>query len=210
MTEIEVYQSIMDLCIAHSSTVEHKEIHGFGVGYLDMLNTNNLEKSEFRQGLFYSEKWYQKGTNPNAVILDYPFVLMLPVQVNGEINSKGAQLERDQYTCAIFVLDLLFNDRNGNSNSVYAKRSLEQIQADTQVIGVQLLKEFNKKYNAAPPKKQLANGGRFTAEKLYEFSNKRFAGTSFQFSILANPSCEDGSFDYGKEYSEKKEKFCKC
>ena len=211
MNEQDLYRNVMELCIAHTSTTEWKQVHGFGVGYLDQVATSdNMDKSDFRAGLFYSEKWYENGMNPNEMKMDYPFVLMLPVQTTGEINSKGVQTERDVLNCVVFVLDLLYRDRNGNADSAYAKRSLEQIQADTFQIGKQLLKQFNKRYNANAPKMQLANGGKFTSEKVFEFTNKRFAGSSFQFSVAVIPDCEDGTFDFGKDFPEKKEKFCGC
>jgi hypothetical protein len=210
MTELDIYQKIMELCIAHKSSTEWKETHGFGVGYLDQLNTNNLEQSDFRKGLFYSEKWYKAGMNPNSMPIDFPMILMLPIAESGEIDKKGTVSGMKSYDCMIFVLDLLYRDRQGSDKTAYAKRSREQLWADTNQIGVELLQEFNKKYFADTPKIYIGNDGKYRGEKLYEFSNSRLAGTSFEFSIKVPGGCEKGTFDYEKDFPEKKEKFCQC
>jgi hypothetical protein len=210
MTELELYDNLMSLCIAHKNNVEWRECHGFGVGYMHQINTDNFSQSDFRKGLFYSEKWYKSGTNPNSMMLDFPFVLMLPVEEHGNIDRTGKHSGIRQFTVVFFVLDLLYNDRNGNTNSAYSKRSYEQVHSDTQRIGEEILMEYNNKFFNTIPKSYLANDGAYTAQKITDVGNKKLAGTSFEFTVKMHAGCSKGTFDYDKEYSEKKEKFCKC
>lgn len=204
MTELDIYGRFRDMSIAHSNPVEWLECHGFGVGYMDMLNTNNLDQSDYRKTYFYSEKWYNEGMNPNSTPLDFPFILMLPVAGDGGILKKGGT-EQEIFTMVFYVTDLMFQDRMGHKDNDYAKRTREEIFAHTHQIGQQILMEFFAKVNGVESKFQPV--GEYHFEKVYDITNRRIAGTMFEQKVKLAGTCTVGTFDYGKEFTERKEKF---
>ncbi len=208
MNENELYSRFKTLAIAHTNTVEWKELHCFAVGYIHELNTGNMNQSAFRKDYFYSEKWWQKGKNPNELLNDYPMALMLPVTESGDISRDGLLTSPLTFKCTLFIIDLLFNDRNGNKETAYSKRSREEIWNTTKEIGRQLLREYNKKYFKSVDKKKsfLANNGKYTGDSVYEYANGRFAGSMLEFEVTIPSDCEDGVFDYTREFPENKEK----
>ncbi len=202
MNELNIYERFRDISIAHTNPVEWLECHGFGVGYIDMLDTNNLEQASYRKKYFYSEKWYTAGCNPNTLTLDFPNVLMLPVAGNGGVLTKTNSWD-EEYNLVFYVADLMFRDRNDTDSSAYAKRTREELFAHTHEIGLQLLQEFMKTTG-------FQKIGDYRFEKFYDMNNKRLAGTWFEQKVKIVTPCEGSTFNYDKEFSEKKEKFCNC
>lgn len=203
MTELDIYERSRDICIAHANAIEWLQIHGFGVGYMDMLNTNNLSQADYRKKYFYSEKWFLEGMNPNSMPLDFPFVLMLPVAGDGGMLRKG-----ETHNLVFYVVDLMFNDRNGVKDSAYSKRSREEIFAHTHQMGQEFLMEMFGAVGGLQSKFQSIGGYKF--EKMYDITNRRLVATSFEQKIKIVGTCTPGTFDYDKEFSERKEKFCNC
>ena len=195
----QIYQYGKDIAVAHTNPVDYKQINGFGVGYPFELNAENMEKAKFRSDLFYAEKWYLKGKAESEMLVDYPFVLMLPVKRYGEI-PKAKQPTTSDYTLVFWVLDLLYYDRHNNNESKAAKRSREEVFNDTSIIAQQYLIELSS---------QLKSSGAFiikektyTEEKVYNFLNDRLAGSSIELQIRVPNDCPSGIFDYNKIYSQ--------
>jgi hypothetical protein len=211
MSEIKVYNAFMELCIAHRHAQEWREVHGFGVGYMDMLDTGNLEQAPLRKGLFYSEKWYNSGMNPNNMQPDFPFVLMIPVAESGSIEPSGRQQQWKVYECLFYVLDLAFHDRNNSTATTYARRSREQVFESCSAMGTELLQELNRRFNQqGKDRMMLADEGRYRSERLYDIGAGRLAGASFECRVKVPAGCEQGTFLYDSAYVQKKEKFCGC
>lgn len=207
MDEITLYENFRDIAIAHQHTSEWRKANGFGLGYLSDLNTDNLEQSTFRKDYFYSEKWYQSGKNPNKPLLDFPFVMMLPVAVQSEVERNGFHSGTRLFSIVFYVLDLIGYDRNNVKESPYARRSREEIWRDTQAIGEEILMEFNARGFTSQPKYYLGNNGRYTCEKVFDLANRRLAGTQFELQLNMAAGCPKGSFDYSRVFPQQQEKY---
>lgn len=202
MDEITIYERFRDMCIAHTNTTEQLECHGFGVGYLFHMNLDSFDQANFRKDLFYSEKWFQTGKDSAQMKFDFPFCLMVPPRIVSSTTRKG-YLDKEQiHSITIFIFDLLYDDRQGNKDSAYSRRSREKVWSDTATIGRQLIVEFAK-LNPADTDKFIVMED-ITEEKVFEWESKRLAGTSLEFKVKVFATCEAGTFDYDREFPGQK------
>jgi|GEM_PF-4350683 len=194
MDGTSIYEIFRDIAIVHSNSEEWRSVHCFGVGFLADLNTDNLEQSFFRKEYFYSEKWNEAGKDASDVKLDFPMCMFEPVVSSGEIDKEGKQTGNRIFKCTMYIADLYGYDRNNVDDSTYAKRTREAIWRDTEFMGLQMLKEFNRVGWLSQPKFSLANGGKYETDSMFDIANKRLVITSFDFSITIPVACLDGSF----------------
>lgn len=199
MQEIDIYRKMMEVAIAHKNKFDYKQINGFGVGYPFELNAENMEKAKFRSELFYAEKWFLKGKPADEMYIDYPLVLMLPVRRSGEIPMKKTS-STSEFKIVCWIVDLLYNDRNNNPESVAAKRSREEVFNDTSVISQEYLSELKNKFKEIGV--VITNGNVYSEEKVYNFMNDKLAGSAIEFSIRVPNDCPDSEFDYVKTYTQ--------
>lgn len=212
MDELTLYSKIRDICTAHTNTTEQLEIHGFGVGYLWHMNLDNFDQSAFRKDHFYSEKWYQTGKDPQRMILDFPFVLLLPPGDEGHIKKSGVIDPNIDMRLTFIVFDLLNNDRNNVSSSDYAKRSKEQVWRDTKKLGRELLKQLGTWTPEDNPNDyfMILDHGAYSSSKVFEWQSGRLAGTQFEIKVRIIDDCGDvGSFDYSRTFPENKSSLSK-
>lgn len=193
MDSIDLYEIFRDICKAHSNAEEWRTIHCFGVGYLADLNANNFDQSTFRKDYFYAQKWENKGRTQQSPVLDFPMCIMEPPTHAGEVERNGIKTTDLVYTTTIYIADLCGYDRNNNSATVYAKRSKEVVWRDTELMGLQILKEFNRVGYASQPKFSLGNNGRYRGDRLYDVANQKLIITSFEISIVMPAGCIDGT-----------------
>lgn len=194
MDGTSIYEIFRDIAIVHSNNEEWRSLHCFGVGFLADLNTDNLEQSFFRKEYFYSEKWNETGKDVSNIKLDFPMCLFEPVVSSGEVERNGDSTGDRVYKCTMYIADVYGYDRNNSNESTYAKRTREDIWRDTEYIGLQMLKEFNRVGFNSKPKFSIANNGRYETDSMFDIANKRLVITSFDFSVIIPSACIDGTF----------------
>lgn len=202
MDELTLYQKFLDINVAHTNPVEWLESHGFGVGYLWHMQLDSFDQTVFRKNLFYSEKWFQSGKHPEKMKLDFPFCLMLPVKINNQVKRNGELKQDATFTVVFYIFDLLYQDRNQKTSSSYALRSKEEIWNHTSIIGRHIIQELNTftPQNPNTEKFLMLDSGEFVEEKVYDWDNRRLAGTQFEFRVEMFNPCTVGVFDYARTF----------
>lgn len=195
-SEKNLYQKAKAVAIAHKGAKSYQTVNAFLVGYYDLLETDNGDITEFRSDYVYSEKWYLKG-KPAKVELDYPVILMLPPASSGT-TKKGDSART--YKITLVVVDLMYQDRDGNDKTAAAKRSKEEVWADCARIAEEYVKELTRLVPGGSDNILMLGG--FDMERYYQKNTDKVAGVEVSFNVRIN-YCYTGEFDYEKEYPAK-------
>lgn len=205
MNELDLYAKLRDLAISHTNPIEWEELHGFGVGFLYMLNVEDFQQAYFQKEYFYSEQWYQKAKPPGDMSLDWPFLMLTPPTAIGAVNRKGRQNDpKDKdFNVELFVFDRFGNDRNNTPDSDYSKRSREQVWSNLSQIGEEVIQELGIFPDDSGDKFLILNKGQYEEDRdLYEWSNFKLLGVRFRFKVRIYTSCRVGAFDDSRAFPE--------
>lgn len=181
MNELHLYQTCKDIARAMAHEKDFNRINCFAIGYDDVLRTGNL-KAEVTNSYFFSRKWEELGSDPDEMVRDFPLCLMYPPRRYSE------DLRWKTFEAMFLFLDLYQQDRNGDTETEYARRTKEQIWFDCEQIKDQFFCQLIKKGFQI---------GRITSEPLVEYEDQRYYGIAARASIkIKTPHLGEAEFIY--------------